>query len=253
MAVPDPRQEGRPPRPAVRAGHRLLGLIGVAFLIVLVITGVAAQHPGALGLDQRYLQSRSLLAWYGISAPDVAVLYVNQNTDYVQLGERTYRGQRRLHEVEGGLRGVTTIAGVNLVATDRGVWLYDAKARFIDRFDPPGAPLRLGTSDHAALLETDQGTFLADADFLNWSAADAPRANWVKASQPTEEQRRTFQTRYLDEVLTWERLLLDLHSGRLFGWLGPYVVDATALVLLIVAITGLILAVRPRRAPDSDQ
>ena len=71
MAVPDPRQESRPPRSAIRVGHRLLGLIGAAFLIVLVLTGVAAQHPTALGLDQRYVQARSLLAWYGIRAPDM--------------------------------------------------------------------------------------------------------------------------------------------------------------------------------------
>lgn len=253
MAVPDPRQESRPPRSAIRVGHRLLGLIGAAFLIVLVLTGVAAQHPTALGLDQRYVQARSLLAWYGIRAPDMGAMYVDQRISYAQLGERTYRGQRQLQEVEGELRGVTTIADVNMVVTDRGVWLYDAEARFIDRFDPPGVPLRLGASGYAALLETDQGTFLADADFLNWTTADAPSARWISQSRPTEEQRRTFRERYLDEALSWERLLLDLHSGRLFGWLGPYLIDATALVLLVIAITGLMLALRTPRAPDSDQ
>lgn len=253
MATPDPRQEGSPPRPAVRAGHRLLGLIGAVFLIVLVITGIATQHPTALGLDQRYVQSRSLLAWYGISAPDIAVMYVDQSIDYAQLEDRIYRGQRQLDEVEGELRGVASVTGVSLVATSRGVWLYDAHARFIDRFDPPGVPLRIGTNDHAALLETSQGTFLADADLLSWSAADAPLANWVSATQPTEAQTHTLQNRYLDEVLSWERLLIDLHSGRLFGGLGPYVVDAAALVLLLAAITGLLLAARSRRPSDSDR
>jgi hypothetical protein len=253
VAVPDPSQESRPPRPAIRAGHRLLGLSGAAFLVVLVITGLAAQHPTALGLDRHYIQARPLLAWYGIHAPDIAAMYVDQSINYAQLGERTYRGQRRLHEVEGELRGVATIAGVNMVATDRGVWLYDAQARFIDRFDPPGMPLRLGGDGGTALLETDQGTFRADADFLNWTRADAPPVQWISQRPTTEEQRRRFQERYLDEALSWERLLLDLHSGRLFGWLGPYLIDAVALVLLVTAITGLMLALRPPRTPDSDQ
>ena len=253
MEAPDPRLEGGPPQPAVRTGHRLLGLTGAAFLIVLVITGVAAQHPTALGLDQRYVQSPSLLAWYGISAPDVAVMYVDQGIGYAQLDEKIYRGQQQLDAVEGELRGVTTISGVSLVATTLGVWLYDAEARFIDRFDPPGEPLRLGTNGNVALLETDQGTFLADVDFLSWGAADASQAKWASTHQPTEEQNRTFQKLYLEEVVSWERLLIDLHSGRLFGWLGPYVMDAAALVLLIAAITGLLLATRPRRMPGSDR
>ncbi len=52
--------------------------------------------------------------------------------------------------------------------------------------------------------------------------------------------------------LPLERVVLDLHSGRLFGWLGPYVMDAAALGLLIVAITGLLLAARPPRPPGTD-
>ena len=261
MAVPDPRLEGGPPRPVVRAGHRLLGLFGAAFLILLVITGVAVQHPTALGLDQRYVQSPSLLAWYGISPPEVASMYVDQDIAYAQLDERTYRGQQQLVEVEGELRGVKTITGVSLVATTRGVWLYDADARFVDRFDPPGIPLRLGNSGDAALLETDQGTFLADADFLSWSVwslpslrsdEDAPLANWAIAQPPTQEHSRAFQRLYLDKVVSWERLLIDLHSGRMFGWFGPYVIDAAALALLIVAITGLLLAARPSRPPGPD-
>jgi hypothetical protein len=258
VAVPDPRLEGGPPQPVVRAGHRLLGLFGAAFLILLVITGVAVQHPNALGLDQRYVQSPSLLAWYGISPPEVSSMYVDQDIAYAQLDERTYRGQQQLVEVEGELRGVKTITGVSLVATTRGVWLYDADARFVDRFDPPGIPLRLGNSGEAALLETDQGTFLADADFLSWSLrslrseADAPLANWAIAQPPTQEHRRAFQRLYLDKVVSWERLLIDLHSGRIFGWLGPYVIDTAALGLLIVAITGLLLAARPKRPPGTD-
>lgn len=253
MAVPDPSQEGRPPRPAVRAGHRLLGLIGAAFLIVLVITGVAAQHPIEFGLDQRYVQSPSLLAWYGIRAPDIATMYVDQRIGYAQVEERIYRDRQQLNEVDGELRGVATVNGVSLVATTRGVWLYDDEARFIDRFDPPGIPMRLGTNDHVALLETNRGTFRADADFLSWTATDAPLANWVSAHEPTQQQNRIFGELYLQEVVSWERLLIDLHSGRLFGWLGPYVIDAAALVLLVAAITGLWLAVKPRRIPDSDR
>jgi len=233
----------------------LLGLFGAAFLILLVVTGVAVQHPTALGLDKRYVQSPSLLAWYGISAPEVGYMYVDQDIAYAQLDERTYRGQQQLVEVEGELRGVKTITGVSLVATTRGVWLYDADARFVDRFDPPGVPLRLGNSGDAALLETDRGTFLADADFLSWSlwsAAQAPLANWAIAAPPTEEQRQAFQRLYLNKVVSWERLLTDLHSGRLLGWLGPYIIDAAALGLLIVAITGLLLAARPSRPPGTD-
>ena len=45
-----------------------------------------------------------------------------------------------------------------------------------------------------------------------------------------------------------ERLLLDLHSGRFLGPLGPWLMDAAALGLLLLAATGLWTVLqRPRR------
>jgi uncharacterized iron-regulated membrane protein len=39
--------------------------------------------------------------------------------------------------------------------------------------------------------------------------------------------------------LTLERLILDLHSGRIFGAYGIYVMDAAAIVLLWLSGSGL--------------
>jgi len=42
-----------------------------------------------------------------------------------------------------------------------------------------------------------------------------------------------------DPWLSWERLLLDLHSGRLFGAAGVYVVDAAGLLFALLALSGV--------------
>ena len=48
-----------------------------------------------------------------------------------------------------------------------------------------------------------------------------------------------------DEV-NWERVLLDLHSGRLFGPWGVRLVDAMALLFAVLAVSGLIISWRRR-------
>ncbi len=45
-------------------------------------------------------------------------------------------------------------------------------------------------------------------------------------------------TEGVQEVVTWDRLLLDLHTGRFFGHLGPYVMDLAAILLLLLAVSG---------------
>lgn len=41
------------------------------------------------------------------------------------------------------------------------------------------------------------------------------------------------------EVVTWDRVLLDLHTGRFFGEAGIYVMDAAAILLLLLALSGI--------------
>jgi hypothetical protein len=41
--------------------------------------------------------------------------------------------------------------------------------------------------------------------------------------------------------LSWERLLLDLHSGRLFGQAGVWIVDAVGVLLITLASSGTLM------------
>ena len=42
--------------------------------------------------------------------------------------------------------------------------------------------------------------------------------------------------------LTVERLLLDLHSGRILGEAGPLLMDLVAVFLIVLSLSGLILS-----------
>ena len=48
----------------------------------------------------------------------------------------------------------------------------------------------------------------------------------------------------LAQGLSLERLLLDVHSGRIFGRYGPWVVDAAAIALLMLGLSGVWIYVR---------
>ena len=44
---------------------------------------------------------------------------------------------------------------------------------------------------------------------------------------------------YRGRGLSWERLLADLHSGRILGAAGTYFMDFIALSLIVLSMTGL--------------
>ena len=47
-------------------------------------------------------------------------------------------------------------------------------------------------------------------------------------------------TRVLDNhTISWQRLMQDLHSGRWFGGWGVWMMDIAAVILLLLAVSGL--------------
>ena len=67
---------------------------------------------------------------------------------------------------------------------------------------------------------------------------------------PAEQSADHFSP-YSIPQLSLDRLLLDLHSGRLFGKTGVYLMDAAAIGLLLLSITGLIVWLRRRKSETS--
>jgi hypothetical protein len=49
---------------------------------------------------------------------------------------------------------------------------------------------------------------------------------------------------YLGEGLPLERIVLDLHSGRLIGKMGVYLMDSAAVLMIVLTITGLAIWIR---------
>ena len=56
------------------------------------------------------------------------------------------------------------------------------------------------------------------------------------------------ENQWVSAEVNWERLMLDLHAGRTFG-LGPWLMDAVALLIIVLSMTGfgIWLAGRKRR------
>lgn len=51
---------------------------------------------------------------------------------------------------------------------------------------------------------------------------------------------------YAGEILTMDRIILDLHTGRFFGEAGVWVMDIAAIAFIILSITGIVMWMRRR-------
>ena len=81
------------------------------------------------------------------------------------------------------------------------------------------------------------GVFFTNSTFLVWQQADQ-MPNWVQVTGEPAAIEDDVLRAYRGQGLPWGRVLLDLHSGRILGIWGPYLIDGAAIALLILVCSG---------------
>jgi uncharacterized iron-regulated membrane protein len=116
----------------------------------------------------------------------------------------------------------------------------------------PGTGLidAIGHHETGELVVRSAGqVWMADAQLLEWKQLE-PAPDTSSCSFPQEAPaalQKTILQQYSGKGLSLERLLLDAHSGRIFGPLGVIIYDLIALSLGSLALSGLVLWWRVRR------
>jgi len=240
--------------------HRWLGVFAALPLMWVAATGLLLNHTEDLDLDGRRVESPWLLDWYGISAPRRSVAYpLAADRWLVWMDGRLFLAQRPLDTVPEPPLGAVQTEGLLVVAVPEALYLYTLEGEAVEVMRPahglpvPIAALGSDGSGGVVLRRTDGTLWLADGDLVAWRPAEgaAPAVHWSHPETPPEALRQGLLRAWRGEGLKLERVVLDLHSGRLFGTLGVWVVDASALLVLALAPTGLVLwwrALRRRRA-----
>lgn len=234
--------------PRVRAflwrWHRRLGAIAAVLVALLAITGVALNHTDELGLDRRHVTSGWLLDWYGVEAPVSGFGFDAGGREVTLLGDHLYVDRHFVGEPFISLHGAVEAGGLLAIAADGDVLLLTADLDLVERLDRyagvPAGLRNIGTTpDGKIAVRTEEGLWLADGQMLTWSSIpEQPDVRWATPSPPSAELLAALRADFRRRMLSVERAVLDLHSGRLFGRAGPWVMDAAAVVMTILAVSG---------------
>jgi len=234
--------------------HRRVGAAVAVMVILLCLTGIALNHTESLGLDERHVSAGWLLDWYGIQAPDSGMAMQAGGAEVILFGDHLYADGRLIGAPFSTLQGAVMIDGFLAIAAGGEVLLLDADLELVERLSaadgiPPGI-LALGRAGNGELVvRDDAGTvWQADDQMLDWHLAGEPLTlAWPAVERASSAQLAALTDDYRGRILNLERVLLDLHSGRLFGGMGPLLMDAVALMMLALAGSGLWLWLRSRR------
>lgn len=242
----------RHPKLAVRLihWHRRVGLLLLPVLLMLCITGILINHSQSLGWQHEPVYSSLVRHLYGIPETRVSNGFRAGEIWVTQVGNSVYFDTHKILDCPSTLLGAQLWQGSIATLCEQTVRLWMTDGQQLEVLpDLPEAVDQLHVHNNQLLLHTLNDQWLnLDESLWQWqpftsrqttdsSPATVDLAARNQATLPPELQSALNQNQPLPGI-SRERLLLDLHSGRLFGNAGVWIVDAASLMMLFLAFTG---------------
>ena len=226
---------------AIIKWHRIAGVISAIFVLLLALTGMMLNHTSALGLDQRYVQSRILQGWYGMTAPDVQQSYPVGDAWVTQLEDRLYYNESELGGHYAPLQGAIGVGDDVALALADGILLLDRQGNTIEKIRAqPGLPPvgAIGEWNGKVVIRREGEQYIADQALLTWTRVSWQKVRWATAATPPVALRLAIRQHYQNKMLNTERVVRDIHNGRILGPWGALLMDLMALAFIGIALTG---------------
>jgi hypothetical protein len=223
--------------------HRRMGVLAVLFVLLLVSTGIVLNHSATLGLDRSFVNWPWLSQAYGDDSGDLPAFQLGQHWVFRASNGRVYLNEREVATCRGELIGALHANELLLAGCAEELLLMTDSGELVESVSAStGLPVPLqaiGLINSQVGLQVGGTWWLADLEQMNF-ASRAPAGGTV-IQQLVPDQLPDAVRKLIpapDQWLSWERLLLDLHSGRVFGRVGVLVVDAVGVLLGSLALSG---------------
>ena len=235
---------GRKPRkPSAFLWHRRTGLSAIVLVIILAVTGIMLNHTDALELDQKYVEASWLLGWYGLEPEGEAVSYDVGDHVITVLDHQVFFNSYPVATTDQTFHGAVWAEQLIVLAFDTELLLLTHDGDVVERM-PTGHGFsniqRIGIKYARPVIETaDSLYYMADEHMLDWDVILNEDIAWARRTTLSNTKMAVLLESFRGRGLTLERVLLDLHSGRIFGEYGVYLMDAAAIALLWLSGSGL--------------
>jgi PepSY-associated TM region len=242
----------------LKTWHRAAGLFAAVFLLLLTVTGLLLMHTDDLDLDRRHVGADRLLDWYGIHPAPPPLSFAVDDHWITQVGDRLYFDTRFVSRVDGLLIGALPAGSEILAATTGSLLLLTVEGSIAEKLGATaGVPSDLShlgtTADGAIVVRSAHAQFVFDplAGSIQTDAERRP-TRWCDAAPAPAAMQRSINHGYRGSGLSLERIILDLHTGRLFGAAGVLLINLSSILLLILVFSGVVLWWRRARGNGSN-
>jgi len=224
--------------------HRKIGITAAFFVMLLVVTGLLLNHTDKLNLQNIFVKSDMLLDWYHIQPKGNVSGFMVDKHWVSQINSRLYFDQKEVADHIDNLIGVVVLGNELVVALDGSLLILTLSGELIEGLSGaegvPAGIKSIGLSEAGeVVIKAAHGDYIADLDTTEWQEEEGLAVNWSEAQEIPNDLYHQLLILYRGKGLPVERVILDIHSGRIFGHAGVLLVDFMALLFLLLAMSGV--------------
>ncbi len=231
-----------------------MGVSAALFTLIIAFTGILLNHTEDFDFHDRHVKTDWILDWYGIEAPQQLLSFPTGERHITLMGDDLYLDRREIGDDYRDLTGAVELNDMLVVSVNNTILLLTPRGDIVERLKhSEGVPAgieQIGISAEGGIaVRTLHEIYLPDGDFIRWRRYDGDPGNirWAVPAPLEPRLKQELQHHFRGEVLSVERVLLDLHSGRFFGKPGPWVFDIAAALLILLSLSGAWIWLKRRR------
>ncbi|MEH6552120.1 MAG: PepSY domain-containing protein [Pseudomonadales bacterium] len=223
--------------------HRRMGVTLAVCLLWLAATGILLNHTDDLSLDSSPVGISALQRWYLGDLPEIRSYAIGSNWLSAANGHVFFNGIAT-ESCTNRLQGAVVSGEYIVAACDDVLLLIADDGALIERVNSmyglPTPVSAIASEETNVVIRSGDLIYQVDLEELSFQRLPADTAPvWVTSSPAPPKLVDKIEKSMMGEGISWERFLLDLHSGRLFGRSGILLADIFALGLAMLALSGV--------------
>lgn len=230
----------------LRQWHQRIGLTAAFFVLWLGVSGTLLTRSNDLGFDTLRLRWDWLTAMYGLRAEAPRMGFEAAGHWMAATKENTLLDAKEVSPrlpAPVGFVSLTGAAGTQLyIGTPESLVITTAAGERIDELRPPILPIaairRIGVTANGAIAVQDYDAFESSDGGNSWTPVLPQSVTWSEPKPLPVEQRSNIEQFARPSILV-EQVLIDLHSGRLFGLVGAWIITVIGVLALMLSISGV--------------
>ncbi|HSW13134.1 MAG TPA: PepSY domain-containing protein [Solimonas sp.] len=246
----------------LREWHKRAGLFAFVFMAWLGASGFLINQSASWGYDTTRVDWGWVMSLYGLHAEPPQQGYgagshwLAETSDYTVIDGRPL--DTPIHQPRGFVLGGTRERPLLFIAAAESLLLLTPQGERIDELTPPILPVsairRIGSvrGQPGSVAVQDLDAFQSRDGGDNWMPVSPAEVDWSEVA-PLSERQRDELLPYSRPSVSLEHILVDAHSGRLFGSGGAWIINLVGIAAMLLAISGIWMmwrtsAARRRRA-----